>query len=136
MNITLPSEGTNLSPYLPDDHELADLMVREVGKPTGLPMHDGRLTLSDALASVQGVNPNSGDPAAVYVIRATDDPARPEVFRLNGKSPVAYALAEHFELKPKDVVYVDATGLTRWSRMINQLVPTAIGANATRGTVN
>ncbi len=141
----MAAQGVNTAQIMLKDRDVIRIVPQtynqvfvtgEVGKPTGLSMHDGRLTLSDALASVQGVDPNSGDPAAVYVIRATDDPAQPEVFRLNGKSPAAYALAEHFELKPKDVVYVDATGLTRWSRVINQLVPTAVGANATRGTVN
>lgn len=46
---------------------------------------------------------------------------------------MALALAEGFELKPKDVVYVDAGSLVRWSRVINLLVPTAtplIGAAA------
>ncbi|MGU7783025.1 polysaccharide biosynthesis/export family protein [Burkholderia sp. PU8-34] len=108
----------------------------EVNKPTPLQMHDGQLTLSDALANAASVNPTSAEPAAIYVIRATEDPAKPDVFRLDGSSPVGFALAEHFELKPKDVVYVDATGLTRWSRMINLLVPTAVGANASRGVVN
>lgn len=101
----------------------------EVNKPTALPMHDGQLTLNDALASAASVNPTSAEPAAIYVIRATEDPSKPKVFRLDSSSPVGFALAEHFSLKPKDVVYVDATGLTRWSRMINLLLPTAVGAN-------
>lgn len=108
----------------------------EIAKPSALPMHDGKLSLSDALANASSVNPTSAEPAAIYVIRATDDAARPEIYKLDSSSPVGLALAEHFELKPKDVVYVDATGLTRWSRMINLLVPTAVGANATHGAVN
>lgn len=108
----------------------------EVNRPTALQMHDGQLTLSDALANASSVNPTTAEPAAIYVIRATDDPSKPDVFRLDSSSPVGLSLAEHFELKPKDVVYVDATGLTRWSRMINLLVPTAVGANASRGVVN
>jgi polysaccharide export outer membrane protein len=32
-------------------------------------------------------------------------------------------LANQFELQPKDVVYVDATGLARFSRVLNQLLP-------------
>jgi polysaccharide biosynthesis/export protein len=108
----------------------------EVNKPSALPMHDGSLTLSDALASASSVNPTTSEPAAIYVIRATENPAKPEVFKLDSSSPVGFALAEHFQLKPKDVVYVDATGLTRWSRMINLLVPTAVGVNASHGVLN
>jgi polysaccharide biosynthesis/export protein len=111
-------------------------VVGEVSKPTPLPMHDGSLTLSDALASAGSVNPLSAEASAIYVVRATQDPSRPEVYRLNSASPVGFALAEHFDLKPKDVVYVDASGLARWSRMINLLVPTAVGANATRAATH
>ncbi len=108
------------------------LVTGEVTHPVTLPMHDGRLTLNEALGAAAGVNPASAEPAAIYVVRATDDPAKPDVFRLDGASPVALALAEHFELEPKDVVYVDATGLTRWSRVMNLLLPSVTGASAGR----
>ncbi|SAK39262.1 polysaccharide export protein [Caballeronia fortuita] len=101
----------------------------EVIRPTALPMHDGRLSLSDALASASGVNPATSKPAAIYVVRATSDPASPQVFHLDSTSPVGLALAEHFELQPKDVVYVDATGLARWARVVNLLMPSAQGMN-------
>ncbi|MNF11678.1 hypothetical protein D3C80_2129400 [compost metagenome] len=45
------------------------------------------------------------------------------MYHLDGNSPVALAIAEGFELEPKDVVYVDARDLVRWSRMINLLLP-------------
>jgi polysaccharide export outer membrane protein len=35
------------------------------------------------------------------------------------------ALANDFELKPNDVVFVDASPLVRWSRVINMLLPSA-----------
>ena len=110
-------------------------VVGEVGKPTPVPMHDGELTLSDALAQAQSVNPATSQPAGVYVVRANDDPQRPQIFRLDSKSPVGLALAEHFKLQPKDVVYVDSTGLVRWSRVINLVLPSALGLSATRSTV-
>lgn len=74
----------------------------------------------------------SSDPHNVYVIRRAAE-GEPQVYHLDAKSPVALALAEGFELRPKDVVYVDSGGLVRWSRVINLLVPTAtplIGAAA------
>ncbi|MNU10650.1 hypothetical protein D3C72_2579340 [compost metagenome] len=47
----------------------------------------------------------------------------PNVFHLDGNSPAALAIAEGFELEPKDVVYVNAREVVRWSRVINQLLP-------------
>ncbi len=108
------------------------LVTGEVTHPAALPMHDGRLTLNEALGAGLGVNPTSAEPAAIYVVRATEDPAKPDVFRLDSTSPVGLALAEHFELEPKDVVYVDSTGLARWSRVMNLLLPSAQGINVGR----
>lgn len=107
----------------------------EVGRPSALPMHDGRLTLNDALGSAAGVNQGAAQSAGIYVVRATADPAHPVVFRLDSSSPVGLALAEHFELQPKDVVYVDPTGLVRWSRVINLLLPSATGVNVGRQVI-
>ncbi|QRQ85663.1 polysaccharide biosynthesis/export family protein [Cupriavidus oxalaticus] len=94
----------------------------EVVKPSPVMPRNGRLTLSEAIGEAGGMNPNSANARELYVIRKAPD-GQAEVFHLDGKSPVAFALAEAFELKPRDVVYVDAAGVVRWSRVINQLLP-------------
>lgn len=94
----------------------------EVVKPTSVLPRNGRLTLNEALGEAGGVNPATADAKEVYVIRKNPD-GDAQIFHLDGKSPVSLALAEGFELKPKDVVYVDAGGLVRWSRVINLLIP-------------
>ena len=38
---------------------------------------------------------------------------------------MAYALAEGFELKARDVVYVDPVPLVRWNRVISLILPSA-----------
>lgn len=96
----------------------------EVVKPSIVLPRNGRLTLNEAIGEAGGVNPVSANAKEVYVIRKKSD-GEAQVFHLDGKSPVALALAEGFELKPKDVVYVDAGGLVRWSRVINLLIPSA-----------
>ncbi len=97
----------------------------EVTTPKALTMHNGRLTLNEALGEAGGINPNSGDGSQVYVVRNAGD-ARPLVYHLNARSPTGLALAEEFELKPKDVVYVDATALASWSRVVNLILPSAV----------
>ncbi len=98
-------------------------------------LRNGRLTLNEALADSGGVNPVSGDPRQIYVIRA-QTPTQPQIFHLDAKSPVAYALAEGFELKARDVVYVDPVPLVRWNRVISLILPSAQAVNTTRDTVN
>jgi polysaccharide export outer membrane protein len=96
----------------------------EVNTPKALTMHNGRLTLNEALGETGGINPLSGDSGQVYVIRKSA--TEPVVYRLDAKQPGALAMAEGFELQPKDVVYVAATPLANWHRTISQILPSAL----------
>lgn len=108
----------------------------EVLSPRALTMHDGRLTLGEALGEAGGLNPQSADAGQVYVVRRArlgDEgadaghgagvPGKSLVYRLDARSASALALAEQFELQPRDVVYVAASTLTNWHRAISQLFP-------------
>ena len=136
----------------------------EVLSPRALTMHDGRLSLGEALGEAGGLNPQSADAGQVYVVRraqqgdtaymtgspgslnglnglngpnapnglvtagvdasaAPPAPRGPLVFRLDARSASALALAEQFELQPRDVVYEAASTLTNWHRAISQLFP-------------
>jgi polysaccharide export outer membrane protein len=96
----------------------------EVVSPRALPMYNGRLTLNEALGESGGVNPLSGDGSQIYVVRknGTDQ----VVYQLDGRAPGALAMAEGFELSPKDVVYVAATPLANWHRAISLIFPSAL----------
>lgn len=94
----------------------------EVVSPRALQMHNGRLSLSEALGESGGIHPLSGDARQIYVVRRTAT-AQPSVYQLDAHAPGALALAEGFELQPKDVVYVAATPLSNWHRTISQLMP-------------
>ncbi|MEC4720905.1 polysaccharide biosynthesis/export family protein [Noviherbaspirillum sp. CPCC 100848] len=98
----------------------------EVVSPRALTMHNGRLTLNEALGESGGVNPLSGDGSQIYVIRknGTDQ----VVYQLDGRSTGALAMAEGFELSPKDVVYVAATPLANWNRTISLILPSALSS--------
>jgi len=107
----------------------------EVVQPRALPMHNGSLTLNEALGDAGGINPNSGDSSQIYVVRNADN--KQVVYQLDGRSPGALAMAEGFQLKPKDVVYVAATPLANWHRAISLLLPSALsGAVGAVGTVS
>jgi len=58
----------------------------------------------------------------------------PQVFNLNAKNPVALALADRFELQPRDVVYVDHVPLATWSRVFSLILPSAQVINLARDT--
>lgn len=130
----LISKGVDLSHLYLADHDIVRVQPQaynqvfvagEVMKQTAVPLHDGRLSLNEAIAAANGINQNLANAAAIYVIRATNDPTRPDVFHLDGSSPVSMSLAEHFNLRPRDLVYVDSPGLVRWSRVITLLMPSS-----------
>jgi polysaccharide export outer membrane protein len=96
----------------------------EVLAPKALTMHDGRLTLNEALGETGGISPLSGDARQVYVVRKT--PERTRVFQLDARVMGSMAMAESFELQPKDIVYVAASPLANWNRNLSLLIPGAL----------
>ena len=103
----------------------------EVNKPGSLTFNNGRMSLNEALGDAGGISQTSGDASQVFVVRGRDV-GKPVVFHLNAGSPAAMATADGFELKPNDVVFVDASALVRWSRVMGLIVPSTQAAAASR----
>lgn len=108
-------------------------VLGEVATPGLVPLVNGRLSLVRGLAQVGGFNAVSANSAGVYVLR-TNDSAKVTIYRLDGSSPVALAYAGQFQLRPRDLVYVDQSGLSRWSRVFQQMVPIASVINSSVST--
>lgn len=85
------------------------------------------LSLTQAIGRAGGLNPNTSSGKEVYVIRGAKnlENTPPKVFQLDARSPTAFALGDQFMVKPGDVVFVGAAGITRWNRVISQLLPSA-----------
>ena len=108
-------------------------VMGEVNKPgSAAPRRDGRLTLADALSQVGSINSATADTAQMFVIRPGCD--APRVYHLDSRSPVSMLVANEFELQPKDVVYVDGSGLVRFNRVISLLMP-LISTGLTAGVI-
>lgn len=101
-------------------------VLGEVVKPHSAILPWSGYSLADALGDAGGLDPITSKASQVYVIRAIEND-RPQIWHLDASSPTALVLADGFELQARDVVYVDAAGVTRWSRVINQILPTATG---------
>ncbi|MEF9956858.1 MAG: polysaccharide biosynthesis/export family protein [Acinetobacter sp.] len=98
-------------------------VMGEAGKNQAIPMRDQGLTLSDALGESLGLNPLSASASRIYVLRTNPYDRSNELYHLNLMSLGDFGLANQFKLRSNDIVYVDATGLTRWQRVINQVIP-------------
>ncbi|MDX1655530.1 MAG: polysaccharide export protein [Candidatus Competibacteraceae bacterium] len=101
-------------------------VLGEVLEPSSRLINRGRMSLTEALGDAGGVDPLTSNPGRIYVIRTGLGPEeRPEIYHLNARSPAALLLADRFELQPRDVVYVDTAEVSRWNRVITQILPTA-----------
>jgi polysaccharide biosynthesis/export protein len=109
---------------VPDRSAKKVFVIGEVSKPTSIMVNNRGITLTEALSDAGGVNPQTSDADQIYVIRGNAD--KPEIFLLDAESPDALILGDQFLLEPHDVVYVEATDFTRYSRTIQNLVGTAI----------
>lgn len=96
----------------------------EVTTPKALTMHNGRLTLNEALGESGGISPLTGDARQIYVVRKAEQGTR--VYQLDARQTGALAMAEAFELQPKDVVFVAASPLANWHRSLSMLFPGAL----------
>jgi polysaccharide biosynthesis/export protein len=107
---------------VPDRRFNKVFVLGEVNRPNSLTMPRGRLTLAEALSDSGGVNPLSANSGQVYVIR--DGGARPQIYHLNAASPEALVLADRFDLRARDVVFVDSVAVVRWGRIVSNILPT------------
>ena len=109
-------------------------VLGEAARPAALPMINGRLSLNQALGEAGGPNLSTANTSQIYVIRNNAE-GQPAIFHLNASSPVALALADSFQLRPRDVVYIDPVPLVNWSRIVNLILPTAQATAAARATI-
>jgi polysaccharide export outer membrane protein len=96
----------------------------ELVRPGNIPLTHGRLSLAKALSEAGGIQPLSSDATSIYVIRAGNTASGVDVYHLDGRNPASMVLADKFALNPRDIVYVDAGSLVRFSRVMSMILPT------------
>jgi polysaccharide export outer membrane protein len=107
--------------YVPSKDLRKVYVIGEVFNQASLPFQRHRFSLTEAISDAGGINPVNANPAQIYVIRGR--PEKMEIFHLDASTPAALILGEHFYLQPRDVVYVETAGVTRWNRVISQILP-------------
>jgi len=98
-------------------------VMGEAGTNKPLPIRDQGMTLADVLGESEGINPYSANPSRIYVLRGNSDNKMTEIYHLSLKNLGDFGLAKQFKMNSNDIVYVDATGLTRWERVVSQILP-------------
>ncbi|WP_112478426.1 polysaccharide export protein [Vibrio variabilis] len=117
--------------HVPRNDAQKVFVMGEVGKPQTLKMERNGMSLTEALSSAGGINEVAANATGVFVIRPIESNERSEkiarVYQLDMQDSTALFLGTEFDLQPYDVVYVTATPLARWNRLMTQLLPTLAG---------
>ena len=98
-------------------------VLGEVTKPTKLNITDIPISLSKAIGESFGLNTNTAAASEVFIIRQNAVGEDPLIFYANLKNPSSFIEAGNFYLKNNDIVYVNASGTTRWNKVISQFFP-------------
>jgi polysaccharide biosynthesis/export protein len=132
---------------VPDRANSRVFVLGEISHPTIVPMNRGKLTLADAIANANSIDPRSSNPHAIYVIRGIDPQpgpnhtvktklATPEVYRLDMTQVDSIMLMTRFELEPRDVVYVQIAQSARFNRLLDLITPSLQTVFFTKELVN
>ncbi len=107
-------------------------LTGEVAKPGRFPLPFGRqATLADALYADGGFSTETGNPGQIYVLRSTvEDLGAVTAWHLDARSVSNLLVATRFNLLPNDIVFIAEQPVTRWNRVVQQLVPSLITTGA------
>ncbi|EBA13986.1 polysaccharide biosynthesis/export family protein [Roseobacter sp. CCS2] len=107
-------------------------LTGEVTQPGRFPLPFGRqATLADALFAEGGFSSETGNPGQIYVLRSSSEDIRAvTAWHLDAANVTNLLLATRMNLLPNDILFIAEQPVTRWNRVVQQLVPSLVTTGA------
>lgn len=102
-------------------------ILGEVTLPQTLPLTNRSMSLTQALATVGGIEEARADGKGVYVIRQAEFDGVIDVYQLDISKAWMLALGDQFVLEARDIVYVSPAPIARWNRWVSNVLPSLQG---------
>jgi polysaccharide export outer membrane protein len=129
---TLATHRTNFQDQLALDAVERDYvyLTGEVTAPGRFTMPFGRqATLADALFVEGGFTAETANSAQIYVLRG-DERGVVTAWQLDARNVASLVLATQMNLRPNDIIFIAEQPVTRWHRVVQQIVPSLITSGA------
>lgn len=107
-------------------------VIGEFIKPSPVVIPTDGISLAGVIGEASGINGNSANASKVYVLREDPKQQHADIYHLDLNTITNLSVANRFQMQPGDIVYVDPTGLVRWNRVINMLLPSTSLTDAIR----
>jgi protein involved in polysaccharide export with SLBB domain len=101
-----------------------------INRPISVPFPVPNPTLADALGAASGLDERRSDASGVFVFRKGKSDV---VYTFNLKDPKVMPLIQRFPIEGEDIVYVTEAPLTRWNRLLSQILPSTVVQAANTG---
>ncbi|MET3601645.1 polysaccharide biosynthesis/export family protein [Martelella mangrovi] len=101
---------------------------------------DRTASLADAMFEQGGIQPVTGNPRRIYVLRKNRDTSSGAMgitaWALDAQNTANLLLATELQLRPNDIVFVASQPVTNWNRLISQVLPSISILGTANGIVN
>lgn len=115
--------------HVAENNQRKVFVLGEVKRAQSVPMTNQDMSLTYALASVGGINELTANGEGLYVIRRGQQVGSAKVYQFDISQAYSLVLADQFQLAERDIVYVSAAPISRWNRLLSNLLPTVNAIN-------
>jgi polysaccharide biosynthesis/export protein len=114
--------------HVPDLGTQKIFVMGELNRVDTIAIGNMPVSLTEAVSMSGGLNQVTADAQGIFVIRqVVEDSQSPvqlaTVYQLDVRNAINFAIGARFLLQPDDIIYVTTAPVTRWNRVISQLLP-------------